>query len=281
MTSSDGGNFEEVACYRKTTRTEVSYEEWVMFDTAKNLKALTIAMRSPMQWQYFGINDVALIVEPYPFMLVNGITGEECIVATNGELRTAPCLDTIAEGSGSEVFQFQGEGQILNLASNTCIHPGGKLSVGKCNSDSSFEMASNGQLTLSPMGNYCVVASPTGVTLEDCSESVSGDKFIQVAVSEFDPNAAATLKNGASLLNAAAKLQQALLSKLQEVLPGCKLLQHGLRNSTHVPMPMSFRQLGNAHSMDAATNAVSRMYALAGIDFASLYKIIAATNQLL
>merc|ERR1712141_587860 len=111
-------------------------------------------------------------------------------------------------------------------------------------------MGSNGQLTLSPMGNYCVVASPTGVTVEDCSES--GDKFIQVAVSEFDPNSAATLKNGASLLNAAAKRQQALLSQLQESLPGCNLMQHRVQNSTNMKAQASFRQLGRVRSADAA-----------------------------
>ena len=106
MTSSDGGNFEEAPCFRKTTRNEVSYEEAVMFEGARNVKSLTIVMRSPMPHQYFG-----MIVELYPFMLVSGApssAGEECVVATDGELRTMPCLDAIAEGSGSDVFQFIG-----------------------------------------------------------------------------------------------------------------------------------------------------------------------------
>jgi len=291
MTSSDGGNFEEAACYRKATRSDVSYEDVVMFDAAKNVKALTIAMRSPMSWQYFGINDLALIVEPFPFMLVSGGTstaGEECIVAADGELRTAPCLDAIAEGSGSEVFQFQGEGQISNLASNQCAtlenndpQLGGKLAMGSCNSGASFAMAPNGQVKLQPMGNYCVVASATGVTVEDCSEGVSGDKFFQVAVSEFDPNAAATLKNGASLLNAAAKRQQALLSQLQASLPGCNLMQHIVQNSTHMKAQASFRQLGRVRGADAAADAVSRIYGLAGIDFAALGELVSASNRLL
>merc|ERR1712110_464214 len=123
-----------------------------------------------------------------------------------------PCLDAIAEGSGSEVFQFIGEGQIASLASNTCVslenndpQLGGKLIMGKCNAESSFEMAASGQMKLRSMGNYCLVASSMGVSVEDCSESNVGGKFSQVAVTEFEPNAAASLKNGANLLKAAAK----------------------------------------------------------------------------
>jgi len=291
LTSSDGGNFEEASCFRKATRSEVSYEEAVMFEGARNVKSLTIVMRSPMPHQYFGINDIALIVEPYPFMLVSGApssAGEECVVATDGELRTMPCLDAIAEGSGSEVFQFIGEGQIASLASNTCVslenndpQLGGKLIMGKCNTESSFEMAASGQMKLRPMGNYCLVASSMGVSVEDCSESNVGSKFSQVAVTEFDPNAAASLKNGANLLKAAAKRQQGLLSKLQEILPGCQLFQHRMLNATQSKAPLSFSNVGSIRSQDAATDAVARIYALAGIDLAALNELISASKRLL
>merc|ERR1712186_285427 len=107
-----------------------------------------------------------------------------------------------------------------------------------------------------------------GVSVKDCSENVVGGKFSQVAVSEFDPNAAASLKNGASLLNAAAKRQQGLLSKLQEILPGCQLLQHRVVNATQSKAPLSFSNVGSIRSQDAATDAVARIYALAGIDTA-------------
>jgi len=41
-----------------------------MFDTPLNVKAVTISMRSPLSWGYFGINSVALLAEPGPYMLV-------------------------------------------------------------------------------------------------------------------------------------------------------------------------------------------------------------------
>jgi len=291
MTSSDGGNFEEAACWRAPARTEVSYEEAIMFESSKNVKSMTIAMRSPMPWQYFGINDVSLIVEPYPLMLVSGATssaGEECLVATDGELGTAPCLDSIAEGSGSEVFQLTGEGQVSNVASGTCItlenndpELGGKVMMGTCKTGSSFEMAANGQLKLKPMGNYCLAASSGGVSVEECSASGNGDKFSPVAVSDFDPNAAATLKDSASLLKAAAKRQQDLLTKLQEALPGCKLLQHRVHNSTHVDVQVSFSEFRNARGADAATDAISRIYPQAGVDLAAVTALMSATRKLI
>ena len=70
LTSSDGANFEEAKCWQSSARAEVAYEESLMFDTPLNVKAVTIAMRSPLSWGYYGLNNVALIAEPGPFMLV-------------------------------------------------------------------------------------------------------------------------------------------------------------------------------------------------------------------
>ena len=70
LTSSDGANFEEAKCWQSSTRTEVAFEESLMFDTPRNVKAVAITMRSPQSWGYFGINSAALIAEPGPFMLV-------------------------------------------------------------------------------------------------------------------------------------------------------------------------------------------------------------------
>ena len=70
LTSSDGANFEEAKCWQPSTRAEVAYVETFMFDTPLNVKAVTISMRSPLSWGYFGINSVALLAEPGPYMLV-------------------------------------------------------------------------------------------------------------------------------------------------------------------------------------------------------------------
>ena len=70
LTSSDGANFEEAKCWQASTRPEASYEESFMFDAPRNIKAVTIAMKAPQSWGYFGINSVSLIAEPGPVMLV-------------------------------------------------------------------------------------------------------------------------------------------------------------------------------------------------------------------
>ena len=70
LTSSDGANFDEVQFWQSSARAEVAFEETLMFPTPQSVKAVTIAMRSPQSWGYFGINSVALLAEPGPFMLV-------------------------------------------------------------------------------------------------------------------------------------------------------------------------------------------------------------------
>ena len=73
LTSSDGANFEEARCWQPSTRAEVAYVESVMFDAPLNVKDITISMRVPMSWGYFGINSVALLAEPGPYMLVRSV----------------------------------------------------------------------------------------------------------------------------------------------------------------------------------------------------------------
>ena len=73
LTSSDGSNFEEAKCWQSSTRAEVAYAETIMFDAPLNVKAITISMRSPSSWAYFGINSVALLAKPGPFMLVRSL----------------------------------------------------------------------------------------------------------------------------------------------------------------------------------------------------------------
>merc|ERR1711970_1249355 len=101
LTSSDGANFEEAKCWQSSTRGEVAFEESFMFDAPRSVKAVSVTMRSPQSWGYFGINSAALIAEPGPFMLVSGITstdGEQCLVAGASGIPLEPCLEAIAAG---------------------------------------------------------------------------------------------------------------------------------------------------------------------------------------
>ena len=78
LTSSDGSNFEEAKCWQPAARSEVAYAESIMFDTPLPVEAITISMRSPLSWGYFGINSVALLASPGPFMLVRHVAVHEC-----------------------------------------------------------------------------------------------------------------------------------------------------------------------------------------------------------
>ena len=73
LVSSDGGNFEEAACWRAASRSEVSYRETVMFERTQRVKAVSIVMKSPMSWGYFGLNDVKLLTSgDEAFMIISG-----------------------------------------------------------------------------------------------------------------------------------------------------------------------------------------------------------------
>ena len=125
LVSADGANFEEAVCWRQSTRADAAYEETVMFTAPYNVKAVTVVMRSPASWQYFGISEVALLAKPGPVMLVSGVTstsGEQCmVVGGSGDLTAEPCLDAIAAGDGREIFVLDNDGHITNLAAERCV----------------------------------------------------------------------------------------------------------------------------------------------------------------
>jgi len=171
FTSSDGANFEEAKCWQSSVRLEVAFEEAFMFDAPRSVKAVTMAMRSPQSWGYFGINSATLIIEPGPMQLVSGITsaaGEQCLVAGATEVTLQTCLQAIAAGDGREVMQFDKDGQIVH--DGRCLtlidgdtSGGGQLGMDICSHDAAssdgrtvFAVSGNGQLKMPRIGNYCL-----------------------------------------------------------------------------------------------------------------------------
>jgi len=304
LTSGDGGNFEEAACWQTASRPEVSYEQSVLFDAPLNVKALTIVMRSPMPWSYFGISDVSLLVEPsFPSMFVGGAvsaSGEEmCIVASGSVVAMAPCLSAIAAGDGAEVFEFS-NGGLRNVASKTCVilangdAVSGKLVMAACPEETgdgrgAFELTSKGQLKLG-VGDYCLTASGSSLSVQDCAEAEAGtgSKFSQAGVGSFDPDAASSVRYGAVMLKAAAERQAGLLAKLQDALPklnGCKLALASRGNSSR-PIAKSFaKTAGKATSKlfggDSAADAVAGIFGAFGVDKSALVAIISASASAL
>ena len=304
LTSSDGGNFEEAACWQAPSRPEVSYEQSVLFDSPLNVKALTIVMRSPMPWSYFGISDVSLLVEPsFPSMLVGSApsaSGEEmCVVASGSSVAMAPCLSAIAAGDGSEIFQFK-NGALQNVASATCITLAngdalaGKMVMAACPEEAGdgrgiFELTSKGQLKLG-VGDYCLVASGSALSVQDCAEAEAGagSKFFQAGVGSFDPSAAAGVKYGAAMLKAAAERQAGLLAKLQEALPrlsGCKFAlaaQHNISRLTAKSVAVvGKRAASKLFVAGSAADAVAEIYPAFGVDKEAAAAVISASASAL
>ena len=123
LASADGGNFEEVVPWRRSTKGDAAYVETLMFDEPRNVMAVSVLMRDPQRWRFMGITNAVLLVEPGPFMLVSGVPapdGELCVVARNGALEVQPCLAAIVAGDGAEIFNFGVDGELVSASGNLC-----------------------------------------------------------------------------------------------------------------------------------------------------------------
>ena len=73
---------------------------------------MSITMRSPQSWGYFGITSAALVAEHH-------IPGwrAECLVTTCSRITLEPCLEAIAAGDGinREIEQFDEEHRSIVL----------------------------------------------------------------------------------------------------------------------------------------------------------------------
>ena len=124
LVSSDGVNFAEAAGWQSSARNDVSFTDFVMFATPTEVRAVTVIMRGPRDWDYFGITNAALLAEPGPSLLVSGRTSLQsgCVVrdASENQVFVAPCIDAIATGLGKEIFTVtQSEGATVTFESPT------------------------------------------------------------------------------------------------------------------------------------------------------------------
>merc|ERR1719198_2178791 len=250
LTSPDGTNFAETACWRPSSQTDASYAEHIMFDKVLAVRAVTVVMRGPRAWGYFALASVSLLAEPGPTMLVSGMTapnGERCAVAQSGGVSLTPCVGAVAAGTGAEVFRLTGEGLLSsNAFPDECAvlvdgdaTDGGHIALTPCRSarqaeDGRAVFASNaaGQLSIA-LGGLCVIARGGSLAVADCGSASksenAADKFFFIAVPEFDPTCADAARSSATLaLNAAGRLE-GLLGRLDQSLPllaSCTLGQH-------------------------------------------------------
>ena len=222
LTSADGGNFEEAAGWRKLARPEPSFEESIMFASELSAKAVTILMRVPKPWGYFGISSVAALSGPFSFMLVSGKGGqrEQCLVSTSAGVALQPCLDAIVAGAGVEIFGFTGTSQLQRSDGKCLALFGSRLGVEECQSGrGAWEASQDGQLK---QGDMCLAAAAgSQVAVADCDDAAAAraEQFFPVAVPSCDPAAAVAVQSVGALLKAAIGRQAKLIAALQGVLP--------------------------------------------------------------
>lgn len=194
LTSPDGANFEEARCWTASARDGVAYEESVMFDSARNVRAVTIAVRGPKEWSFFGINEAVLIAAGNePFMLVSGATAEDeqCLTAQGSAgVGLSSCIAAIASGRGSEIFQFNSDGQLAHGDECVVVEGGftvggGSVALGDCeqalragDGRSLWEITSDGQVRMAG-GSFCLTETGEGQIAiaagrADASSSTSG-----------------------------------------------------------------------------------------------------------
>ena len=303
LISSDGGNFEEAACWRAAARSEVSYRETIMFERAQRVKAVSIVMKSPMSWGYFGLNDVKLLTTgDEAFMIISGersAEGEQCLTVSGSEILVENCLDSLASADQREVFKFR-EQRVIHSASGMCVVAVGadayQIALQECNFASgahevrsAWELTAKAQLKLSRMGDYCLTFQGGRASVGDCGASF--DKFFLAAVPEADVGSSAAVTSGAKLLAASAARQRAALNNLRELVPAldsCKFLSLSKnitrRTNVHNTFQLnaeSFSFSTSSRSDIAALTAIGKVYEAVGIDLADVLRLISESSNVL
>jgi len=256
LISPNGADFSEVTAWRRPSQPDMSFAEHFMFDEAASVRALTVLMRKPRDWGYFGLKSVSAIAEAGPAMLISGVeaANEKCIVAgPNQAVSLATCVDAIAAGDGREVFEATKTGQIKTAGHpDLCLSAlgdpmdGMRVGLQTCykiedGSDArgKFEFTATGQLRLPRMGDFCVTGESDGafLSVRDCTEAASSviaaDKFFMRAVREESGVAAKAAKASASLATKSAARLTGLMTELAQVAEDCGLSAKGFHNLTH------------------------------------------------
>ena len=178
MVSPDGTNFAEANPWQTNPNEIVSFVDHVMFDASLPVAAVTVVMRHPRAWKYFGLNHLGLIVRPGPTMFISGATspsGPLCLASSRKQYDVSliRCFDAITSGGGDEVFVLGDDGTLSSATDvSQCLllangEENGLNKVGKndCRyaTDAEdgrgvFEPTATGQLRFSKMGNYCASA---------------------------------------------------------------------------------------------------------------------------
>lgn len=311
LVSGDGGNFEEATPWRSASRADVSYEETIVFDSPRMVKSLTISMKAPLAWGFYGISDVSLLSSgDENVMLVSGKASgksERCLVMAGGSLGVADCLDAVAAGDGQEVFSLRDQ-KLVHVVSGQCAGMASaestSVSFAACpnaekgnDGQYTWQLNSKDQLTLRNAGASCLVIIGDKAVLRDCDDANrvgnAADTFLLAAVPEVNLNDASVARASAELLTAAVRRQREALSKLDEQLPllaTCKLgslLQHNTTAGTRSSLSLdklrtSASTTASSHrEQDPAMFAIEKIFVNIGADVQDSLQVIRNSAELL
>ena len=302
LVSSDGGNFEEASCWRAATRSEVAYRETIMFGREQKVKAVSIVMKSPMPWGYFGLNDVSLLTSgEESFMIVSGERSdgaEQCLTVVGSEIVIDSCLDALAAVDGREVFRFHHQ-RLVHVASGLCVAAAGDNSFHAELQDcaggsvayavrSIWQVTSNAQLKLPRMGNSCLTQRGGRPIVGECG--ISSDRFFLAAVPEANLNDASAVRSSAKVLIASAARQRSALNSLRALIPivdSCRFVSLAM-NNTQIPRLYNAKlsRKGDS-SMSVIANekfgtaVLQRVYAALGVETDEVLKLISESSTAL
>ena len=285
LASSDGGNFEEAAGWRKISRSEPSFEESIMFSAPVAATTIKVLMRGVKPWGYFGLAKAATLAGPSAFMLVSGSPGreEQCVVSSSGSdvLQAKACVDAVVDGDGHDVFAFTESGRLQEVGGNCVGVAGSKLVLSDCDGNvGPWEITADGQLK---QGNMCLAVSGSRVESTDCDEasSLGGDKFFEVAAPAHDPTAAAGVRSLGALLRASVERQRKLTTTLQGLLPKlatCKAVGLKALSGSWKGLALLTRE-NRASGQHAAGSLATKIGERFGLSGAEVTSVLAAAAQ--
>jgi len=219
LTSPDGSNFEEAACWQPSGKHEDSFVQTIEFSRTFRAQVVAIAMRTSGTSGYFSISDVSLqTASDEPIMLISGITSDEemCVVTENGNSAQAgalitlqSCNSAISAGDGRELWKMSESGQLVSVVGNKCVVLGGNSAFGggmvelsDCEAAaetgdgrSFWNLSPNAQLSMARGGGYCMVLSGS---VSSSGKDISKTATAKATATKDDSNSADHVLDGDS-----------------------------------------------------------------------------------
>lgn len=298
LVSEDGGNFVEAAGWTVSGQ-EQTHTQTFMFGKRVKAKYVTISMRSPMPWGFFGMSFVQLLTKPFPFMLVLASSGvspsrDLCVVESGTDVALQSCIEAVASLDGREIWTLSNTGVMLSSSQRqlSLLHgdvvAGGTVVLGSwrdggdSNGAQEWIFTEAGQLELRHMSGFCLDVAGGHLGVGRCNDDsfALASTFRQVPVLEATPSSGSVARGVAEVLAFAVQRQRRLLAQLQAMAKNCKLpvsmLQKGVTNETAVE---AFLTRGSA--AEPYLEAIELILPSLGVDVHGLQRLLDESRTVL